>query len=122
MRAIAPQRGNVPIFGKTIHGADLRITSTKERVSAVTSGATRRTFMTVRRRSWRYPRAKMERCCAGQTRSVTKKTPMIASVSGPTMTTRRLVRDWAKAAPPQRWDQPITTRTTAMPAIEHAGR
>src|SRR5580700_2361602 len=51
-----------------------------------------------------------------------RKSPMIARVSGPTTTTRRLVMAPMKSAPPQRLDQPIPTRTAARAAIEHAGR
>ena len=45
--AIAPQRGNVPILGRTSHGRDLWTTSENERVSAVTSGTTSVAFNTV---------------------------------------------------------------------------
>ena len=70
--------------------ATCRATCTIASVSPVTSGTTRIAFTTVKRRSWRYPRAKIGRGCAGQVRSTTRNTPMIARVAGPATTARRL--------------------------------
>jgi hypothetical protein len=47
---------------------------------------------------------------------------MITRVSGPATTTRRLVMEPVKSAPPQCLDQPMATRTAATAAMEHAGR
>ena len=47
---------------------------------------------------------------------------MIARVNGPTTTTRRLVSEPAKSAPPQPVAQPTPIRITATAAIEQAGR
>ena len=47
---------------------------------------------------------------------------MMTRVSGPTTTTRRPVIEPAKLAPPQRFAQPIPTRTAATATIENAGR
>ena len=53
--------------GRTIHGSR-RVDHVHEREGERRSRAARRAvaFTTVNRRSWRYPRAKIGRCCAGQ--------------------------------------------------------
>ena len=122
IRAMAPQRGTVPTLGRMIQGRSRRAISEKERLSAVTRGTTRVALNTVKRRSWRWPRATSARRWAGRTRSITMMTPMTARVSGPMRTTRRLVMEGPKSDPPQWLAQPRATRAAATATMENAGR
>src|SRR6478672_2747186 len=119
--AIAATRGTTPILGSTIHGADEWTTCTNASVSAVTSGTTTIAFITAKSRSWRYPRAKIGRGCAGHVRSTTRKTPRITSVAGPATTARSAVTEPAKSPRPQSLAQPIAIRTAAANTIANAG-
>ncbi len=121
-RAMAPQRGTMPILRQhdpREHRADDGHERERE---PVTSGTSRVAFNTVKRRSWRYPRATSGRRCAGHTRSTTRKTPMIARVKGPTTTTRRLVIEPAKSAPPQSVAHPTPIRSDRRDRDRAGGR